>query len=50
METYSLSHKLTLPDALIAAIALVHTLELYTLNAKDFQFIADIQLYQPVSY
>ena len=50
METYSLSHKLTLPDALIAATALVHTLELYTLNAKDFRFIADIQLYQPVSY
>ena len=50
MEMYCLSHKLSLPDALIAATALVHTLELYTLNTKDFKFIAGIQLYQPVSY
>lgn len=39
-----------LPDALIAATALVHNLELYTLNAKDFRFISNLQLYQPVSY
>lgn len=50
METYSLSHKLTLPDALIAATALVHNLELYTLNVKDFRFISNLQLYKPVSY
>jgi len=37
METYSLSHKLSLPDALIAATALVHNLELFTLNGNDFQ-------------
>lgn len=50
METYSPSHKLTLPDALIAATALVHNLELYTLNIKDFRFIPGLTLYQPVSY
>jgi predicted nucleic acid-binding protein len=50
IETYSLSHKLSLPDALIAATALVYNLELYTLNSKDFQFIPNLQLYQPVSY
>lgn len=50
METYSLSHKLSLPDALIAATALVHDSELYTLNAKDFQFISKIKIYKPVSY
>jgi predicted nucleic acid-binding protein len=50
METYALSHKLSLPDALIAATTLVHAVELYTLNTKDFRFIAGIQLYQPVSY
>ena len=44
METYSLSHKLSLPDALIAATALTHNTELYTLNKKDFQFIADLKL------
>lgn len=50
METYSLSHKLSIPDAIIAATALVHNMELYTRNIKDFRFIADIQLYQTVSY
>jgi predicted nucleic acid-binding protein len=50
MESYSLSHKISLPDALIAATALVYNLELYTLNAKDFQFISNLKLYQPVSY
>jgi tRNA(fMet)-specific endonuclease VapC len=32
METYCLSHKLTLPDALIATTSLIHQHELYTLN------------------
>lgn len=50
MERYSLSHKLSLPDALIAATALVHNSELYTLNTKDFRFIANLKLYQPASY
>jgi tRNA(fMet)-specific endonuclease VapC len=36
--------------ALIASTALVHNLELYTLNAKDFRFIANLRLYQPLSY
>ena len=48
METYSLSHKLSIPDALIAATALAHDVELYTLNTKDFQFISNLQLYQVV--
>ena len=39
MANYSLSHKLTIPDAMIAASALVNDLELYTLNIKDFRFI-----------
>jgi len=50
MESYALTHKLGLPDALIAATALVHDLELYTLNTRDFRFIAKIKLYQPISY
>ena len=49
METYCLSHKLNLPDALIAATAIVHQLELYTLNTKDFRFISGLRLYQPTS-
>lgn len=50
MESYSLSHKLTIPDALIAATALVHNLELYTLNVKDFRYISNLKLYQPAGY
>lgn len=49
METYSLSHKLSIPDALIAASALDHEMPLYTLNLKDFRFIPDIELFQPVN-
>lgn len=47
MVQYSLSHKLAIPDALIAATALVNDLELYTLNIKDFRFIENLKLYQP---
>jgi tRNA(fMet)-specific endonuclease VapC len=47
MEAYSLSHRLSLPDALIAATGLVHGLPLYTLNVKDFQFITGLEIYQP---
>lgn len=45
MERYSLSHKLTIPDALIAATALVNNVNLYTLNVKDFSFIEGINLH-----
>ena len=49
MACYSLSHKLTIPDALIASTALVNDLALYTLNIKDFRFIEGLSLYQPFS-
>lgn len=45
MENYALSHKLAIPDAIIAATALVNNLDLYTLNQKDFQFISNLSLY-----
>lgn len=48
METYSLSHKLSIPDALIAATALANQLDLYTLNRRDFRFIRGLKLYDPV--
>ena len=47
MATYSLSHKLSIPDALIAATALVHNVELFTLNVKDFHFIPGLTLFEP---
>ena len=47
LEEYSLSHRLSLPDALIAATALSHGIFLYTLNIKDFRFIPNLQLHRP---
>jgi tRNA(fMet)-specific endonuclease VapC len=49
LEEYVLSHKLSLPDALIAANAIQQGLPLYTLNIKDFHYIPDLQLHQPLS-
>ncbi len=46
MTNYFLSHKLKIPDALIAATALVNELELYTLDIKDFRFIENLRLYE----
>ncbi len=47
LETYALSHRLSLPDAIIAATALRNDLSLYTFNIKDFRFIEGLSLYQP---
>ncbi len=46
IKTYSLSHKLQIPDAFIAATAVEYNLRLFTYNLKDFRFIPDIKLYQ----
>lgn len=47
IEKFSLSHNLNLPDALIASTVIVHNIELYTLNLKDFRFLNDISLFNP---
>ncbi len=47
VDTFSLSHKLAIPDALIAATALSHNLQLFTLNTKDFKFITGLKHYKP---
>ena len=46
MDTYSLSHNLSLPDGLIAATAIVEDIALYTRNKKDFRYIEELKLYQ----
>jgi len=47
VKQYSLSHKLRLPDAQIAATALFYNAELFTLNRKDFAFISNLKFYEP---
>lgn len=44
IELYCLSHRLQLPDALIAATALVNGFDLGTINKKDFRFIEGLRL------
>ncbi len=45
MKKYSLSHKLKIPDSLIAATAIENNIKLFTLNKKDFTFIDGLELY-----
>lgn len=47
LQDYKLSHGLALPDALIAATALILELELYTYNIKDYKFINSLVLFEP---
>ncbi len=46
MNTCALSHKLIIPDAIIASTALENEIELYTYNIKDFKYIEGIKLYK----
>ena len=47
MESFSLSHGLQIPDALIAATALEHRLTLYTKNRRHFQMIPGLTVHRP---
>ena len=47
MRTFTLSHGLTIPDALIAATALEHGLTLYTRNARHFQMVPGLIVVRP---
>ncbi len=44
IRKYSLSHKLSIQDSLIAATAIDYGMKLYTLNKKDFRFIEGLEL------
>ena len=46
MKTYSISHGLLIPDALIAATAIIKNLPLWTFNRRDFQFIDHLILFE----
>ena len=45
IEKYSITHKLSLPDAFIAATAIYHDFKLYKLNVKDFKYITGIKMF-----
>jgi predicted nucleic acid-binding protein len=42
IKTYRLSHGLAIPDALIAATAIITELEFFTYNQRDFRFITGL--------
>jgi len=44
IESYSKSHGLQIPDAIIAATALSLEIKLFTLNSKDFRYIDGLKL------
>jgi predicted nucleic acid-binding protein len=46
VQNYFLSHSLQLPDALIAASAMVTGFELFTYNSKDYRFITGLKLFK----
>ena len=46
IDKFNLSHGLNIPDAIIGASAVIHGIELFTYNTKDFRFIPDIKLYK----
>jgi len=46
IESYSKSHGLQIPDAIIAATALSFDMKLFTFNLKDFKYIDELNLYK----
>jgi len=48
VSKYSKSHTLDIPDSLIAATCIQHNSELLTYNLKDFKFIPELLLIEPL--
>ena len=47
VRTYSKSHGLMMPDAIVAATCLENDLTLITYNVKDFRFIDGLKILRP---
>ena len=47
MESFTLSHRLLLPDALIAATALESGIALYTRNVRHYRMIPELLIIRP---
>ena len=48
ITTYSSSHGLMIADSFIASTALHFDIEIFTFNKKDFRFIKNLKLYEPL--
>ena len=48
LEKYNLSHNMKIIDAIIASTVMIYDLQLVTLNEKDFKFIKQIRLINPL--
>ena len=46
IQSYKLSHGLSITDSLIASTALITDLELFTYNTKDFKFISGLRIFK----
>ncbi len=44
IEKYSKSHNLQIPDAIIAATAIISNIHIFTYNLKDFKYIDGLSL------
>jgi len=44
VDKYTLSHNMKIMDALIAATVLMYSIDLYTLNKKDFRYLEQVRL------
>ncbi len=47
LTQYLLSHHLQLPDAIIAACALIYDIPIFTYNVKHFKYLPNIKLFAP---
>ena len=47
IQTFTLSHELMIPDALIAATALENGLTVHTRNTRHFQMIPKLEVVRP---
>ena len=45
IESFSKSHGLKIPDALIAATTIIENTDLFTYNKKDYKFIREIKFH-----
>ena len=48
VNKYTLSHNMTIYDAIIAATCLIYDLPLWTHNKKDFRYLTELRLEEQV--